>query len=106
MFGHSAFHLAAAIGDERVLSALLESSTNGIPSGCLHAATSSRNTGALALLLAHGADVDSCDVGTTPVHMAVLHANHAALTLPIDAGANVNSRTHFGDLPRRPTWQH
>lgn len=70
----------------------------------LHVAICNGLIAAVELLLAHGSDVNACDiekVGTTPLHLAILINFEAAIRFLLQHGANINARDRYGKSPLR-----
>jgi ankyrin repeat protein len=107
---------AARTGDEASIKALLAvdgkliNARDKDGSTPLHCATWKGHTGAVALLLSAGADVNAENTnehwGTTPLHAAA-HANQAAIaTLLINHGADPLARDMAGQTPMHHTTFH
>ena len=68
----------------------------------VHCAAMAGNTAVMAVLLAGGADRDRAETsesGDTPLGLAVLHEQHAATRLLLDAGADTNAADGAGMVP-------
>ena len=101
-----AIHVAACIGDIRMIQALLvagvdvndQESENG--STPLHSAVSQGQIDAARVLMKNGADVNKVNKhGWTPLHSAAKGARSGTARALIEAGANVNRADNEGKYP-------
>jgi ankyrin repeat protein len=66
----------------------------------LHLAAMSRKTGAMSLLLKHGAKVNAqAKDGRSPLHFAVMNSNQEVAAVLLDSGADPNLRDNNGTTP-------
>jgi ankyrin repeat protein len=102
---YTALHLAAGMGHEEVVRALLD---RGAPISAvdengeqpLHLASHLGHTAIVELLLASGADANAAsNSGYTPLHMAAEQGQVEALRVLLGAGADVAAATEQGTTP-------
>jgi ankyrin repeat protein len=107
--GATPLHLAAAMGDEKLVQMLIDAKAS-VNAKCnknmltgqtpLHLAAGQGRLKVMQILLNHEAAVDVRDsFGATPLHEAASHGQKAAAALLITNGARVNARQDEGYTP-------
>ncbi len=99
-------HDCAARGENTLLEQVLEKCPGGgnaldrKKKTPLHIAVGANNLEAMALLVAHGGDLDAADItGMTPLHVAAMLGRVDAAAWLLDHGAARDSADLFGDTP-------
>lgn len=106
LFGDTALHCAARIGNDAICAALLTSADtvvnarNNRGKTPLFISCDNLKFSTSALLIEKGADVNAMDIhGNTPLHRASSWCDKRLCTLLVENGADVNARTNYGCMP-------
>lgn len=105
--GWTPLHLAAYLGHRAVAEVLLRNGAdvnarahNGLANTPILRAVMGQQGEMVALLLAHGADVNTPNIaGSTPLHKAAIEGNDSLVRLLLAHGAAVNARNTGGQTP-------